>query len=135
MTKRGVLQLVLQLNFWIVEDICNSLYLYNECQWTSCMSCRVATHHIYGATHCNLVKIIHFQLLCKFIITTPIMSLIVIHLLNLTHDIRKQFGHEFVFQNIDLYCPLWLLMMIQNCDMWHNWKLPHDILIIFWKCF
>jgi len=26
--KRGVLQLALQLNFWVVEDICNSLYLY-----------------------------------------------------------------------------------------------------------
>jgi len=24
----GILQLALQLNFWIVEDICNSLYLY-----------------------------------------------------------------------------------------------------------
>jgi len=28
MKKRGVLQLALQLNFWIVEDICKSLYLY-----------------------------------------------------------------------------------------------------------
>jgi hypothetical protein len=26
--ERGVLQLVLQFNFWIIEDICNSLYLY-----------------------------------------------------------------------------------------------------------
>jgi hypothetical protein len=26
--KRGVLQLALQFNFWVVEDICNSLYLY-----------------------------------------------------------------------------------------------------------
>jgi hypothetical protein len=24
----GVLQLALQLNFWVVEDTCNSLYLY-----------------------------------------------------------------------------------------------------------
>jgi hypothetical protein len=28
MRKRGVLQLALQLNFWIVKDTCNSLYLY-----------------------------------------------------------------------------------------------------------
>jgi hypothetical protein len=28
MKKRGVLQLALQLNFLVVEDICNSLYLY-----------------------------------------------------------------------------------------------------------
>jgi hypothetical protein len=26
--KKGVLQLALQLNFWIAKDICNSLYLY-----------------------------------------------------------------------------------------------------------
>jgi hypothetical protein len=28
MRKRGVLQLVLQFNFWVAEDTCNSLYLY-----------------------------------------------------------------------------------------------------------
>ncbi len=28
MQKRGVLQLALQLNFWVVEDTCNSHYLY-----------------------------------------------------------------------------------------------------------
>jgi hypothetical protein len=28
MRKRGVLQLALQLNFWVVDDICNSMYLY-----------------------------------------------------------------------------------------------------------
>jgi len=26
--KKGVLQLALQLNFWIIKDTCNSLYLY-----------------------------------------------------------------------------------------------------------
>jgi hypothetical protein len=26
--KKGVLQLALQLNFWVVKDICNSMYLY-----------------------------------------------------------------------------------------------------------
>jgi len=28
MKKNGVLQLTLQLNFWIALDTCNSLYLY-----------------------------------------------------------------------------------------------------------
>jgi hypothetical protein len=28
MRKKGVLQLALQLNFWITNDTCNSLYLY-----------------------------------------------------------------------------------------------------------
>jgi hypothetical protein len=34
----------------------------------------LATHYIYSATPCNFVKIIHFQLLCNSIITTPMMS-------------------------------------------------------------
>jgi hypothetical protein len=29
--KKGVLQLALQFNFWVVKDICNSLYLYVMC--------------------------------------------------------------------------------------------------------
>jgi hypothetical protein len=28
MREKGVLQLALQLNFWIIEDTSNSLYLY-----------------------------------------------------------------------------------------------------------
>jgi hypothetical protein len=28
MREKGVLQLALQFNFWVVDDICNSLYLY-----------------------------------------------------------------------------------------------------------
>ncbi len=28
MRKKGVLQLALQFNFWVVENICNSLHLY-----------------------------------------------------------------------------------------------------------
>ncbi len=43
-------------------------------------------------------------------------------------------GH-FVFQNIDLHHPSWLLMMVQNCDMWHIKKLLHGLLIILYKNF
>ncbi len=28
MSKKGVLQLALQFNFWVADDTCNSLYLY-----------------------------------------------------------------------------------------------------------
>jgi hypothetical protein len=31
-------------------------------------------------------------------------------------DIKK-------IQNIDLHCPLWLLMMIQDYNTWHNKKI------------
>jgi hypothetical protein len=62
MRKRGVLQLALWLNFLVAKDICNSLYLYivsaNE---------QVATHHIYGATHCNSIATLSKQLTFKYI--------------------------------------------------------------------
>jgi hypothetical protein len=43
----------------------------------------------------------------------------------------KIFEHTIYFRNIDLHCPLQLLMVVGNCDMWHNKKMPHGILIIF----
>jgi len=47
------------------------------------MNCKIATHYIYSATHCNYVKITHFQLLGNSIIVTPndvmLTSVIVIH--------------------------------------------------------
>jgi len=55
MTKRGVLQLALQFNFWVAKDICNSLHLYHECQRTNYMSYRVATHFISNASHCKSI--------------------------------------------------------------------------------
>jgi hypothetical protein len=47
----------------------------------------------------------------------------------------KHFGHKnFFFLNIRFDCPLLLLMMIQDCDMWHNFfKIPHGILTIYWE--
>jgi hypothetical protein len=30
------------------------------------MSCRVASHHIYGVTHCNYVKTTHFRLVSLY---------------------------------------------------------------------
>ncbi len=49
MKKMGVLQLALQLNFWIAKDTYNTLYLYamsanRQVTW-------IVTHRIYGATH------------------------------------------------------------------------------------
>ncbi len=37
------------------------------------------------------------------------------------------------FSNIDFHYPLWVLMMVQDSDTWHNQKMPHDILIVFWN--
>jgi hypothetical protein len=64
MIKRGVLQLALQLNFWVVNDICNSLYLYAmsvnwQVAWVvklqSCNSSNIWCNSLQ--LNCNLVKI------------------------------------------------------------------------------
>jgi hypothetical protein len=76
--KKGVLQLALQLNFWVAKDICNSLYLYTwvlidnlhelqSCNWPYIWHDSLQLNY-------NFVKTTHFQLLCDSIITTPMMS-------------------------------------------------------------
>jgi hypothetical protein len=37
------------------------------------------------------------------------------------------FGQIIIFWNIDLHYSLWLLMMVQGYDTWHNKKYPHGI--------
>jgi hypothetical protein len=53
MRKRGVLQLALQFNFWVVLDICNSLYLYTMSVIKKVA--RIATLKIYGAICYNSI--------------------------------------------------------------------------------
>jgi len=74
MKKMGVLQLALQLNFWVALDICNSSYLHvvSVIKQVARIT-RVATHHIYGATHYNFVVTTFFQLLCNSPVTKIIM--------------------------------------------------------------
>jgi hypothetical protein len=55
MRKMVVLQLALQLNFWVVEDICNPQYLYNMCANTQVAW--IAIHHIHAAIHYNSIAI------------------------------------------------------------------------------
>jgi len=69
MKKMGILQLKF---FWVVKDICNSLYLYimsanGQVAW-------ITIQHMYNAIYYNSIKTIHFQLLCNYIITAPMMS-------------------------------------------------------------
>jgi hypothetical protein len=75
MRKKGVLQLALQFNFWVAEDIYNSLYLY-----AMNANGQVTTHHIYDAIHCNSFSaIMQFHYNCTH--DVMLMSLIIIHLL------------------------------------------------------
>jgi hypothetical protein len=59
MKKKGVLQLALQLNFWVALDICNSPYLYAMSAIKQVARVvRIAIHHIYGAIHYNSITIL-----------------------------------------------------------------------------
>ncbi len=59
-------------------------------------------------------------------------SLFVIHILKSnTWHYEDFWTLKKKIRNIYLHCPLWLLMMVWDCDTWHNWKFPHGILIIF----
>jgi hypothetical protein len=59
--KDCVLQLALQFNFWVIEDTCNTLYLYvvsvtGQVAW-------VVTHHIYVTIHCDSIVTLSKQLI------------------------------------------------------------------------
>ncbi len=54
MRKMGVLQLTLQLSFWVAMIICNSSYFYIMGDIEQVASIvRVVTHHTYNATPSN----------------------------------------------------------------------------------
>jgi len=89
MRKMGVLQLALQLNFWIVEDICNSLYLYvvsvnEQVAWVAELQLTVYTvqfivTQLQFSQNNSFSTII--QLHYNYTHDVMLMSLIVIHLL------------------------------------------------------
>ncbi len=97
---------------WVLTDklhelqSCNSLYIW-------CNSLQLYQNNSFSTT-----MQFHYYYTHDVMLT----SLIVIHLLNMTCSTIKIFGHYFFFQNIDLHCTLWLWMMVQDCDMWHNTK-------------
>jgi hypothetical protein len=67
MKKKRVLQLTLQLNFWVALDICNSLYLY--VMSAIGQVARVVIHCIYSATHYNSITILLQQLFSNYYAT------------------------------------------------------------------
>jgi len=80
--KKGVLQLALQLNFWVAMTTCNSLYFYvvsttdklhelQKLQFIVCMVQLIATQLQFS---CNSITTIHFQLQCNSPMITTIMS-------------------------------------------------------------
>ncbi len=129
--KRGVLQLALQLNFWIVKYTCNSVYLYIvsvngqvawvvELQLIVCMVQLIATQLQFNQNNLFLTTI---QFHYNYTYDVMLMSLIVIHLLKFDMWPYEDFWILKFFEKFDLHHPLWLLTMVWDCDMGHNKKI------------
>jgi hypothetical protein len=68
--KKGVLQLALQLNFWIASNISNSPYLHVVSVIEKITRvAKVATHCIYATTHYNSITTLSQQLLFNYYAT------------------------------------------------------------------
>jgi hypothetical protein len=104
---------------WMLMDKLHELQNYN---WTQLQFCQ------------NNSFSITMQFDYNYIHDVMLTSLIIIHQLKYDMWHYEKFGHKnHYFWNINIYCPLWLLMMVQECDKWHNTSLSHSILVIFWK--
>jgi len=126
--KKGVLYWPCNSSFEL-HDTCNSLYLYvvnvnRQVAWIAKL--QLCQNNSFSTT-----MQIHYNCTYDVILT----SLIVIYSLksNMWHYEKVQRWKSFCFWDIDFHHPLWLLKVVQDCDMWHNWKFPHGILIIIWK--
>ncbi len=87
--KKVVLQLVLQFNFWVVEDICNSLYLYvmsanEQFAWVAQLQLTIYTMQ-FIVTQLQLSQNNSFSTSIQFhynyTLDIMLTSLIIIHLL------------------------------------------------------
>jgi hypothetical protein len=56
MRKNGCFTIGLTTQFLSCNDHLQlTIFLRCECYQTNCMGCRIATHYIYGATHCDSI--------------------------------------------------------------------------------
>jgi hypothetical protein len=135
MRKRGVLQ----FNFWVVNDICISLYLYivgvnGQITWTAKLQLTIYTMQLIviqlQLNQNNLFSTI-MQLHYSHTHGAMLTSLIVMHLLKF-----DMWHYKKIWTYLNFFSKYWspwsiiLLMMVQNCDMWNTIIfLPHGILI------
>ncbi len=138
MKKKGVLQLALQLNFWVASNTCNSPYLYIMSVIEQVVTiAKVAIHHIYDAIHYNSITTLSqqffstMQLPYDYNHNVMLMSFSSIHQ-NLTHGTMR-IVCDFFEILISIIHYDYSFDMVLDYDTWHNPKLPHDILIEFWK--
>jgi hypothetical protein len=101
MKKTVILKLVLQFNFWVALDTCNSLYI----------------HYNLLQLNYNFVTTIHFQLLCN----SPDYNDNVMLTSFFIHPSKFNMWHyedfSWFFKNIDIHCP-WLFIL-NGLGFWH----------------
>jgi hypothetical protein len=103
MRIRGVLQLGLQLNFWVAMTICNSLYFYtHECYRTSCILNCKRYNSLYILWHSNAIHynsiVIQLQLLFNYY-ATLLNDLIVVSIFWMDlwfHDLIRIYCYNFL---------------------------------------
>ncbi len=111
--KKGVLQLALQLNFWVASNTCNSLYLYvvNAIGQVARVA-SIATHRIYDATQlqlcCNNSFSTTMQLPYDYNHNVMLISFFI-------HPSKFNTWHYedllWFFWNTDIHHPLWLFIL------------------------
>ncbi len=124
--------MALQFNFWVAHYTYNSLYLYVvsvieqvtwiiELQFTIyILQLIVIKLQLSQNNSFSTTMQLHYNCTHHVMLTL----LIVIHLLksNRCHYEKHLTQKLFYFRNIDFHRPLWLLMMVWDCEMWHNFK-------------
>jgi hypothetical protein len=130
--KNGCFAIGLATQFWIAPDIYNSLYLYTmsankQVAWVVGLQLIVYTVQLI-VTQLQLCQNNSFsttmQLHHNCTHDVMLTSLIVIHPFKF-NTWHYEYFWIFFFGNIHLHHPLWLLMMVWNCDMWHNFLKCH----------
>ncbi len=138
--KKSVLQLALQLNFWVAMDTCNSLYLYvmssnEQVAWVAKLQLTIYMVHLIAIKlQFNQNNSFSTTIQLHYDYTQCHDDIINCHpFVKIWHMALWRFLDIKKIQNIDLHRPLWLLMMVGDYDTWHNKKFPHGILMVFWK--
>jgi len=129
---------VLQLGFWIVMTICNSLathcnstYFYRrECYWTSCMNCNKCNALYNVKLYTYVIHVTQMQL-CRYNYCATLIQLVCnyhsnVMLTSLFIDPSKFdtwpcgdfLAKLFSFWNVNFHHPLWLFIY-NGFILWH----------------
>jgi hypothetical protein len=126
-------------HFWVVEDTCNSLYLYvvsvnGQVAWVAKFQLTIYALQ-FIITESKQVTFNYYATPLQ--LYTPWCHVDVINChpcIKIWHVTLWNFLDKlFSFWNIDLHRSLWLLTMVWNYEMWHNRNCHMAYFVVFWK--